>query len=365
MDAAVQAVDPGADLASDVTLAARGDRSAFERLIRATQATVTAITLAIVGASPEAEEIAQDVYLAAWRGLATLRNPDSFLPWLRQLARNQSNEALRCRARTRRIFHEGEAQELLERAVDPGGSPAQALAHRQTAEAVAAAIDALPDDTREVVVLYYREGRSVEQVARLLGLREDLVRKRMSRARAALRGTLFDRAGDVLAGTSPGSDFSASVLAAIPAAGTAAGAGTAAKAAASVAGGTLLAKVIAVLGGVGVGSVLGGVPLWFGVGKMIDRSPDERERIALRRFRRLRLVALVVFLLLWSTAAVVHPPAIVFWAVYLLSFARSVFFHIFVKPRSLRRRWTAVSTLAGYALGAVLIWHALPQLTRH
>ena len=48
-------------------------------------------------------------------------------------------------------------------------------------------LDELPDDTREVVTLYYREGESTAHVARLLGLSEDNVRQRLSRARSRLR----------------------------------------------------------------------------------------------------------------------------------------------------------------------------------
>src|ERR1035441_1591350 len=119
MNLAVQVAGLDAELASDVRRATDGDRAAFGRLVGATQSAVTAITLATVGVRSEAEEIAQDVYVSAWRGLATLKNPASFLPWIRQLARNQSNEALRRRVRARHVFHEGEVQALLEEAVDP------------------------------------------------------------------------------------------------------------------------------------------------------------------------------------------------------------------------------------------------------
>lgn len=377
MDSVVGAMDCGTGLTPDVERAARGDREAFARLIAATQSTVTALTLARVGVRAEAEEIAQEVYLSAWRGLGSLKNPSSFLPWIRQLARNQSNEALRRRTRARRVFREGDVQALLERAVDPAGSPARAIVDQQLADAVAAAIDALPDDAREVVILYYREGRSVEQVAALLELSPEAVRKRMSRARDVLRGNLVDRFGDALESATPGTEFSGSVLAVLPAAGASTKVGT------TIGGATLLGKGGAILAAVGLGTIVGGVPLWLGVSRAIATSSDERERSALRIFRWLRLAKLAAFLFLWNTAAILHPPALLFWAIYGFSVVGTVFSHFIVLPRVFRQRWekldatdpragrrrrsmrrfASVLIIAAYALGAWVIWHAMPVLT--
>ncbi len=69
-----------------------------------------------------------------------------------------------------------------------------ALLGDERATALAVALDALPSDACEVLTLFYREGRSVAQVARLLGLREDTVKKRLSRARAALRDEVLQLA---------------------------------------------------------------------------------------------------------------------------------------------------------------------------
>ncbi len=80
---------------------------------------------------------------------------------------------------------------------------------------MAQAIDALPDDTREVVTLFYRENCSVEHVARLLDLSEAAVKQRLSRARARLRADLAARFGKVLARTAPGSALAAAIAAAV------------------------------------------------------------------------------------------------------------------------------------------------------
>ena len=95
----------GASLArlweEDVLAAAGGDSQAFGRLVDATAATVCSISLAMVRSVEASEDVAQNVYLAAWQGISRLRNPASFLPWLRQLTRNQARRYLRDGARRR------------------------------------------------------------------------------------------------------------------------------------------------------------------------------------------------------------------------------------------------------------------------
>ena len=88
-------------VAGDVTLAAGGDHSAFERLVDMNKSLVCSIALAIVRDWETSEEIAQDVFVAAWTQLGKLRNPASFLPWLRQVTRNRSYDSLRRRIGSR------------------------------------------------------------------------------------------------------------------------------------------------------------------------------------------------------------------------------------------------------------------------
>ena len=85
-----------------VESAAGGDVDAFGQLLNATSGMVTSIVLAIVRDVDMSQDIAQEVFLSAWRDLKKLRNPASFLPWLRQIARNHAHHALRTRIRRRR-----------------------------------------------------------------------------------------------------------------------------------------------------------------------------------------------------------------------------------------------------------------------
>lgn len=200
-----------------VTLAARGDADAFGHILTATSSMVASIVLAIVRDVDMSQDIAQEVFLSAWRDLAKLRNPASFLPWLRQMARNHAHHALRTRIRRRRWqlpFAGQEARLETVSARETGAS--ERLLEAEQRQALRQALASLPDDTREVLILFYREGQSVAQVATLLELSEDAVKKRLSRARTALRGLVLDALGDSLTRTAPGSAFTIAVLAALP-----------------------------------------------------------------------------------------------------------------------------------------------------
>jgi RNA polymerase sigma factor (sigma-70 family) len=201
-------------IAEDVAASANGSVDAYKRLVDRSRNLVCSIALAAVRDVAESEEIAQEVYLAAWNGLRGLRNPNSFLPWLRQLTRNECVDHLKRRGRARLIRGE-EAEALLAAAVDGAPSAEQTVAQREQLRALSKALDELPDDSRETVVLFYREGHSVEQVASLLGLTPESVKQRLSRARARLHQSVLEHIGEAAAESAPGAAFSLAVVSAL------------------------------------------------------------------------------------------------------------------------------------------------------
>lgn len=196
-----------------VTDAANGDTDAFGRLVQAHAPAVCAIALAITRDPHGSEEIAQDVFLLAWTRLDQLRDDHSFGPWLRQLARNRSREYLR--ARGRRSRRTGLDNDAVDRAVAPG-DPARHVLEAEARRILDEALEAVPDATREVLVLYYREERSVRQVAHLLGLSEAAVKKRLSRARVRLREEVADRFEGVVQRTIPGAALVVGIVSKLP-----------------------------------------------------------------------------------------------------------------------------------------------------
>lgn len=325
-------------LAPDVAAAARGDVRAFARLVDGTRSTVASIALAIVRDVETSQEVAQDVYLAAWRELGKLREPASFLPWLRQMTRNRARHVLRGQLRLRRRVTSGHTDDLLAAAADPSLSAVERMVAEEEREALARAIDALPQSAREVVVLYYREGRSARQVGELLGMSEDAVKQRLSRARTRLRKELIES----VERTAPTAAFTAMVVTALSvgAPGAASATGLMLGKAAS---GKLGAKAGAVaigigaLGGAALG-LLGGVGgLMLGARELLGLARDAEERRGVLQMSAVCLLGMLGFLasiLLWPTPL----SATLSFGAMMLTFGLC---HFAWLPRITRRRYQA------------------------
>lgn len=213
-------------LAPAVHAAASGDRTAFDALVRETSGLVCSIALSVTRDVQASEDIAQDVYLDAWKGIGRLRNATSFLPWLRQLTRNHARQFIRGAVRGRRLTTT-EPDTILEAATDPAPDALEGIVAAEDRARLRHVLDSLPASAREVLVLYYREERSVRQTAELLGIGEDAVKQRLARARARVRNSFLEDASSTLARTAPGLAFGAAVATALNAAtpGVAAAAG--------------------------------------------------------------------------------------------------------------------------------------------
>ncbi|MEL7061181.1 MAG: sigma-70 family RNA polymerase sigma factor [Acidobacteriota bacterium] len=291
-------------LEADVVAARGGDRDAFGRLVTATQGTVCAIALAIVRDVEASKDIAQEVFLAAWKGLRSLRNPASFLPWIRQTTRY--------RARTwRRNDHRAAARRagddsLLASIDDPRPDPQTLALRAEEAETLASALAELSAETREVVTLFYREGQSIRQVATLLELSPDAVKQRLSRARHRLRDDVLDRLGRALAVSGPGLAFTTTVMTALSTAAPPAGAAIGAASAAKVAGSSTAWKLATgAFGGAAFGATSAVLAVVAGLRGDLKEAADEGELQDLRHLRMAAIIGVVV--------AALGLPALALW----------------------------------------------------
>ncbi|MGH8027499.1 MAG: RNA polymerase sigma factor [Pseudoxanthomonas sp.] len=239
-------------LRHELPAAARGDQGAYGRIVVACQNTVTAIALAITRDVAASEDIAQEAFLKAWQQLDRLNNSASFLPWLRQITRNLARDHLRAN-RNRPLSGEG-AEVAIQMAADPTPTPSERLLRTEQEIVAADLISSLPEDSRETLLLYYREGQSSQQVATLLGLSDAAVRKRLSRARGNVREEMLKRFGEFARASAPSAAFAVAVSGALMV--TAPAASAAALIGASAVG-SGAGKVGA--GGLGASAVNGGV----------------------------------------------------------------------------------------------------------
>ena len=172
----------------DVTLVERaraGDADAFERLIEARLERAYRTAFAILRTDWDARDACQEAFIAAWRELPRLRDVDRFDAWLDRIVVNQCRSLLRRRkTRVREISIDAtpEATGGLS-----GTSPVEALADE---DLVRRAFARLSPDQRSVIALHHGEGRTVAEIASLLGVPAGTVMWRLYRARRALEKVL-------------------------------------------------------------------------------------------------------------------------------------------------------------------------------
>lgn len=286
-------------LLPDVIAATAGDHSAFERLISACQHTVMGIALAIVKDLDASEEVAQDVFIYIWQHLNALREPASFLPWVRQMTRHRSYNYLRDNKIKQKLVGE-EAEALLESFADPQASMQDLLEREQQQVIMQDFISQLPEDSREIVLLYYREEQSSQQVADLLGLSDANVRKKLSRVREQLKDSLLARYGRLVLSTAPGLGFSTMIIAALSSVTPPAAAATAVSLAGQQSG--ALAKIAALMGGAMLGAFAGIAGVILGMRAVLKQTDHSDEKAALKTLRN-RTVLWVLCCGLLLTAA--------------------------------------------------------------
>jgi RNA polymerase sigma factor (sigma-70 family) len=147
---------------SDVELveaSRRGERDAFGTLIERYQELVCAVSYSRTGDRALSEDVAQDTFITAWRQLDQLREPARLRSWLCGIARNLARKA------RRRTEREAPLERIV---VFEGGNPFDDAANAESERVVRDALSRVPETYRDVLVLYYREQRSVRDVAAAL-----------------------------------------------------------------------------------------------------------------------------------------------------------------------------------------------------
>ena len=165
-----------------VRLSTEGSREAFSLLVTRYARTVRAVFLARLGRHRDLEDMVQETFLRAFRGLSRLQQRDRFAPYLHRIAQNLSVDHLRRPSRQARSLDEVDLEPVAATATgDPDEDRMQRLRQQ---------VGRLPEALREAVLLFYFENLSYAQMAQLLGVTEAAVNQRLSRARRRLRDGL-------------------------------------------------------------------------------------------------------------------------------------------------------------------------------
>jgi len=174
-----------------VRAAAQGDENAFAQLVRLHENKVYHLALRMCGNSEDAADVAQEAFLAAWRGLPNFRQEADFSTWLYRLTSNAAIDHLR-RVKKQRLDVSLDDEELNLDAPDRSPTPHQAAEGAELRQAVAAALGRLSDEHRAVLMLREVSQLSYEEIASRLELDLGTVKSRISRARNSLRKILLE-----------------------------------------------------------------------------------------------------------------------------------------------------------------------------
>ncbi len=180
---------PAAELPADESFwlarARRGDLSAFEQLVRRYERRVYGVALRIVRVHAEADDVAQEAFLRAWRALERFELGRPFGPWVCRIAANLALNRVRSPRMREEALPEGFAEQ---RTTDP--DPLAGVLDAEARRVLDEAIASLPAEQRAVFVLRAFEELSYQEIASALELQPGTVMSRLFRARERLARAL-------------------------------------------------------------------------------------------------------------------------------------------------------------------------------
>ncbi len=193
----------------------RGQSQAFGCLVQEYQALVCAITYSATGNADHSEELAQEVFLKAWKNLAQLRDLTKFKSWLCRIARTTVQNWFRSRQKD--TVTQAASLDAAYQISCPGADPAETSSRREREALVHQGLSQLSESQRVPLILFYREQQSTAEVARQLNLTENAARQQIYRARQALRDQMLTLIEHTLEDTRPSKAFASGVVTAITA----------------------------------------------------------------------------------------------------------------------------------------------------
>ena len=195
-DSQAQAARQDDDLVA-IERASTGDGDAFEVLVRKHQTWVFTLAYRMLGDHAEAEEMAQEIFLKAFRALKRFERKSRFSTWLYSIATNHCLNQLESRRRRPRVQElnrstrkQGNPGPLLDQIADPTPGADQALERADLQRLVQEQLLTLTPEHRSILVLRDIQGLAYEEIGEILSLEPGTVRSRLHRARMELKQRL-------------------------------------------------------------------------------------------------------------------------------------------------------------------------------
>ena len=178
----------------------RGDKQAFDLLVLKYQRKIMRLLSRMIRDSAEIEDVAQEAFIKAYRALPQFRGESAFYTWLYRIAINTARNWLAQNNRrpstpSAQENEDGETFDATDNLTD-SSNPESEMASRQIAETVNKAMNDLPEDLRNAIVMREIDGMSYEDIAQSMSCPIGTVRSRIFRAREAIATKLRPLLGD-------------------------------------------------------------------------------------------------------------------------------------------------------------------------
>lgn len=177
----------GLDELKLIEKAKKGDRKAFESLVKLHEKNVYNLALKLMKNREDALDAAQDAFLKAWISIGSFRGDSKFSAWLYRLTYNTCLDYLR-KAKKGEIISltsDDEDEKVMD-VRDDAPTPEEYAEKQELRKTVRGALDALPEEYRQIIIMREFTGLSYGEIADALGLNEGTVKSRLSRARQKL-----------------------------------------------------------------------------------------------------------------------------------------------------------------------------------
>lgn len=170
----------------------QGDRQAFDMLVVRHQRRIAHVISRYIKSPQEIEDVTQETFLKAYRGIMAFRKDSQFSTWLHRIGVNTAIDYLSAKRSRIPLYDppDDDAHELMALKAIDDEDPERLLASRQIAETVSSALKQLSEDLRTAITLREMEGLSYEEIARIMKCPVGTVRSRIFRARESVAAAL-------------------------------------------------------------------------------------------------------------------------------------------------------------------------------
>ena len=179
----------------------QGDRDSFAQLMKLHQKQIYNYTYRMLGSAEEAEDLTQDIFIAAFRGIKNFRGEAKFSTWLYRIALNQTRNRIKYLARrnffSKQVRKKGLGEEMdletPETLADSGPTPEQWTMTRDLVARVQECLSQMGHQARQILILRDVQGFAYEELSEMLSLKPGTVKSRLHRARSSLQKCLAEK----------------------------------------------------------------------------------------------------------------------------------------------------------------------------